>query len=153
MTPERVNLAQIDLNLLVALDALLSEESVTRAGERLSLSQPAVSGSLARLRKMLGDDLLVRTGRTMTLTRFAETLREPVRDILRHIEQALVARPAFDPAADSRPFTVYASDYTTMVLIRPLLEALASEAPEVSIYVIPHFESLTSHLVRDGVDL
>jgi LysR family nod box-dependent transcriptional activator len=153
MAEQRVNLTQIDLNLLVALDALLAEESVTRAGERLSLSQPAMSGSLARLRGLLGDELLVRTGRTMTLTRFGESLREPVRDILRQIEQALVARPAFDPATDSRSFTVYASDYMTMVLVRPLLEALASEAPNVSVYVIPHFESLAAHLVRDGVDL
>jgi DNA-binding transcriptional LysR family regulator len=150
---QQVNLAQIDLNLLVALDALLAEESVTRAGERLSLSQPAMSGSLARLRALLGDELLVRTGRTMTLTPFAESLREPVRDILRQIEQALVARPAFDPKTDSRSFTIYASDYMTMVLVRPLLEALATEAPGVSVYVVPQFESLPAHLVRDGIDL
>jgi LysR family nod box-dependent transcriptional activator len=150
---EQVNLAQIDLNLLVALDALLAEGSVTRAGERLSLSQPAMSGSLGRLRVLLGDELLVRTGRTMTLTRFAETLREPVRDILRQIEQALVARPAFDPAVDSRTFSMFASDYMTMVLVRPLLEALATEAPNVSVYVIPRFESLPAHLARDGIDL
>jgi LysR family nod box-dependent transcriptional activator len=146
-------LATVDLNLLVALDALLSERSVTRAGERLSLSQPAASHALSRLRVLFDDELLVRSGRAMTPTRFAESLREPVRAVLAQIEQTLVARPAFDPAVDARAFRLFANDYVTIVLLAPLLRALADEAPGVRLEVVSGFTSLPSLLHDDGLDL
>jgi DNA-binding transcriptional LysR family regulator len=146
-------LASVDLNLLVALDALLSERSVTRAGERLSLSQPAASHALSRLRVLFDDELLVRSGRTMTPTRFALTLREPVRAVLAQIEQTLVARPAFDPATDERAFRLFANDYVTIVLLAPLLRALAAEAPGVRLEVVSAFTSLPGLLHDDGLDL
>jgi DNA-binding transcriptional LysR family regulator len=133
MAPRR--LAGVDLNLLVALDALLDEQSVTRAAERLSLSQPAMSGTLARLRRLFDDDLLVRSGRGMGRTPFAEELRAPLREALAQVERTVFARPHFDPAVDARTFTVLATDYLTLVLIRPLLEALTAEAPRVRVRV------------------
>ena len=89
-------LTRIDLNLLVALDALLQERSVTRAGERLAVTQPTMSGALARLRALFGDELLIRTGRTMVPTPLAETLERPVRAILAQIEETVLARAEFD---------------------------------------------------------
>ncbi|HVV92743.1 MAG TPA: LysR family transcriptional regulator, partial [Hyphomicrobiales bacterium] len=92
-----MNLRSVDLNLLVVLDALLTERNVSRAGRRIGLSQPAVSAALGRLRALFGDPLLVRAGRGLVLTRGAEDLIGPVREILAHIEQTLVERPRFDP--------------------------------------------------------
>jgi DNA-binding transcriptional LysR family regulator len=135
MDRSRLRLAQVDLNLLVALDALLDEQSVTRAAERLALSQPAMSGTLARLRTLFDDELLVRSGRAMGRTPFAEDLRTPLREALAQVERTVFARPHFDPAVDERTFTVFATDYLALVLIRPLLEALTAEAPRVRVRV------------------
>ena len=92
-----MGLAGVDLNLLVALDALLAERSVTRAAERVGLSQPGMSNTLARLRKLFGDPLLVREGLTLVPTPRAESLRQPVADALSLIQHALDDRPGFDP--------------------------------------------------------
>src|SRR5215472_5966941 len=94
----------LDLNLLVALDILFAEKSVSRAGERLHLSQSATSGALARLRDAFRDPLLVPVGRKMTLTPLAETLVEPVREFLVKAEAILHTTPAFDPAKSERRF-------------------------------------------------
>src|SRR4051795_7056357 len=93
-------LTGIDLNLVVVLDALLQEASVTGAGHRLSLSQPAVSGSLRRLRQVFDDELLVREGRSMRLTPFAEQLAPVVTQVVAEFEHLFWSRPAFDPAHD-----------------------------------------------------
>src|SRR5690349_24484774 len=100
-----MSLAGVDLNLLVALDALLAERNVTRAAERVGLSQPGMSNTLARLRKLLGDPLLVREGLTLVPTPRAEALRQPAADALRLIEPALDHRPGFDPARDRATVT------------------------------------------------
>jgi len=92
-----VGLSSIDLNLLVALDALLTERNVTRAAERTSVGQPAMSASLARLRKHFDDQLLVRQGRRLMPTPLAETLVGPVREALAAAESVLVRSHAFDP--------------------------------------------------------
>src|SRR5215471_10447572 len=107
-----MNLAQIDLNLLVSLDALLAERHVTRASERVGLSQPAMSSALARLRILFGDELLVRVGREYQLTELALELREPLRQLLQLAEETVQRRPSFNPATDRRVFTVVASDYS-----------------------------------------
>jgi DNA-binding transcriptional LysR family regulator len=147
-------LASVDLNLLVALDALLQERSVTRAGERLSLTQPAMSGALSRLRQLFDDELLVRTGRTMRATPFAETLEASLREILAQVEQTVFSRAHFDPATDARTFTVLATDYTALVLMRPLLEQLAHDAPHVRVRVeSARIGELASQLHRGEVDL
>ncbi|MEO3827753.1 LysR substrate-binding domain-containing protein [Actinomadura sp. B10D3] len=132
-----MGLAGVDLNLMVALEALLSERNVTRAAERTSVGQPAMSASLARLRKHFMDPLLVREGRLLVLTPLAESLIGPVRDALNAAEVVMGRSAAFDPTRDERTFTVMASDYTTLVLLRPLLGDLASEAPSVRLNIVP----------------
>src|SRR3954451_16930145 len=104
-----MNLGNVDLNLLVALDAILREQNVTRAADRLGLSQPAVSNSLGRLRKLFDDPLLVRTGRTIQLTSRAESLVRPVAEALAIINSCIEQKPEFDASRDKRAFTLMAS--------------------------------------------
>jgi DNA-binding transcriptional LysR family regulator len=148
-----MNLRSVDLNLLVVLDALLTERSVSRAGQRLGLSQPAVSAALTRLRALFGDPLLVRAGRGLALTRPAEDLIAPVREILTHIEQTLVERPAFDPTRDVRSFAISASDYATLVLLTPFVRALAAEAPAVTVHLLPRSRDVGAVLRGGHADL
>jgi LysR family transcriptional regulator, nod-box dependent transcriptional activator len=128
-----VNLVQFDLNLLVALDALLRERNVTRAGQRIGLSQPAMSGTLARLRDLFHDDLLVRVGRNLELTPLAQELGEPLRQCIERIEDMMDQRRGFTPAREVRSFTVAASDYAAFMLLPPLLDRLGREAPGVTV--------------------
>ena len=139
-----MTLAQLDLNLLVALEAILTERHLTRAGDRLGLSQPTMSHTLARLRRMFNDELLVRVGREYYLTAVAEELVEPLRDILKNIELTIERRPAFDPQSDKRQFIISASDYATYLVVQPAIEIIEREAPGVSIQVRP--------LSRSGTD-
>jgi DNA-binding transcriptional LysR family regulator len=125
----RVNLASLDLNLLVSLDALLQERSVTRAAARMGLSQPALSASLARLRRHFGDELLTRVGNEYRLTPLAVQLRELARLALSGIERVFDAQPAFDPASSTREFHLLVSDYIIAVLGDTIAELLAEEAP------------------------
>ena len=148
-----MNLRNVDLNLLVALDALLAERSVSRAGQRIGLSQPAMSGALARLRKLFGDPLLVRVGRDLALTQNAEDLVVPVREILTRIEQTIQQRPGFVPATDSRTFSISASDYATLILLVPFLRALAVDAPGVTINLLPRSSNARRLLHTDQADL
>jgi LysR family nod box-dependent transcriptional activator len=135
-----VNLASIDLNLLVALDAILSERHLTRAGERLGVTQPTMSHTLARLRRLFDDDLLLRVGRDYELTPLAQDLREPLRDILKNIERTIERRPAFNPSTDERTFTIAASDYATYLVFQPALRRLQDEAPGVRLKLFPLHE-------------
>jgi LysR family transcriptional regulator, nod-box dependent transcriptional activator len=107
----KMRFERLDLNLLVVLDELIQEKSVSAVARRLNLSQPAISGSLNRLREYFGDDLLVPSGRTMLLTPKAEELREPVRDALMLIRTRITTPTAFDPATAERRFVLTASDY------------------------------------------
>ncbi len=124
-----VNLASLDLNLLVSLDALLEQRSVTRAAQQLGLSQPALSASLARLRRHFGDVLLSRVGNAYRLTPLAAQLRPRVRLALDGVERVFSAQPEFDPAESSREFSVLVSDYGCAVLGDTLAQLLAEEAP------------------------
>jgi LysR family nod box-dependent transcriptional activator len=126
-----MDLHRFDLNLLVALDALLTERNVTQAGARLHLSQSAMSGALARLRSFFGDDLLVPVGRRMVLTPFAEQLVDPVRATLLQVRGTLAATPRFDPATANRSFSIAVSDYVTVVLMHDALQRARREAPNV----------------------
>jgi DNA-binding transcriptional LysR family regulator len=128
-----MNLRQFDLNLLVALDVLLTERNVTRAGERLFLSQPAVSGILARLRHAFQDELLVRVGRNLELTAFAADLAGPVHDCVRQIEDLLNLRRPFEPESALWSFRIAASDYVVFLLLGPLLKTLTARAPNISV--------------------
>src|SRR3954469_5671189 len=124
-----VNLASLDLNLLVSLDALLQERSVTKAAARMGLSQPALSASLARLRRHFGDELLTRVGNEYRLTPLAVQLKELTRIALSGVERVFPAQPEFAPASSTREFTFLASDYWVAVLGDTVAELLAEEAP------------------------
>jgi DNA-binding transcriptional LysR family regulator len=131
------SVSSIDLNLLIALGALLEERNLTRAGEKTNMSQPAMSGALARLRKHFDDELLVRDGRQYQLTPLARRLLPDVRDALRQVERTLEARPEFDPATSTRTFSLVMSDYAVTVLVDPLLRRVHEEAPQVGLTVHP----------------
>ncbi len=130
-----MNLAALDLNLLLVLRALLAERSVTRAAKRVGLSQPATSHAVARLREILGDPLFVRSGRDLALTPRAEALRVPLEDALGAVERALDAPRPFDPKTTKQSFTIATSDYALFVLLPSLLERLAHRAPGVDLRV------------------
>jgi LysR family nod box-dependent transcriptional activator len=148
-----VNLAGVDLNLLVALDALLTERSVTRAAQRIGLSQPGMSNTLARLRRLYDDPLLVRQGAGLAPTPREQTLAAPVREALALIQGALEQRPAFDPARDRRSFTVSCSDYSVLMLIGPLVRRLSAQAPGVTLQALPRFPDAARALQAGEVDL
>jgi DNA-binding transcriptional LysR family regulator len=133
--PQRSALAGVDLNLLVALDALLTERSVTRAGQRLSITQSAMSGALGRLRGLFGDELLVRSGQAMRLTTFAESLQAPLREALVQLEATVFSRSAFDPQREQRTFTISATDYTSLVFLSRLPRELAAKRTHVRMRV------------------
>jgi DNA-binding transcriptional LysR family regulator len=124
-----VNLASLDLNLLVALDALLQQRSVTRAAAQMGLSQPALSASLARLRRHFGDELLSRVGNDYRLTPLALQLRDLARAALTGVERVFTAQPEFDPASSTREFSLLVSDYGVAVLGDTVAALLAEEAP------------------------
>ena len=110
-----MNLASLDLNLLVSLDALLQQRSVTRAASQMGLSQPALSASLGRLRRHFGDELLTRVGNEYRLTPLAVQLRDLARLALTGVERVFTAQPAFDPASSTREFSMPVS-YTHLTL-------------------------------------
>ena len=124
-------LPRFDLNLLIALDVLLREKNVTRAAERLYLSQPAASAALNRLRALLQDPLLVRAGRDMELTPRARALVEPVRAALLQIESALGAEAQFSPATARREFVLVLSEEAVPELLPAIVRMLAAEAPGI----------------------
>ena len=127
----------IDLNLLVVLDALLQERSVTRAAERLGTTQSTLSTALGRLRKVLGDPILVRAPGGMTPTPRALALEGPLRESLAGLNRILQAPQTFDPLHTTRTFTIAATDYTQFVVIGPLLRRLQQEAPRLRLEVAP----------------
>ena len=148
-----MNLGGIDLNLLVALDALLSERSVTRAAGRVGLSQPGMSNALARLRRLFDDPLLVRQGAALVPTPRAEALAGPVREALELIRGAIDTPPTFDPATDRRRFRVSCSDYSVLMLIGPLVRELAGEAPGLAVEVLPRLADAGRALDTGEIDL
>ncbi len=149
-----MNIAGLNLNLLPVLDALLTERSVSRAGARLGLSQPAVSNALAQLRALLGDPLLVRRANGMMPTERALALAQPVRAALLAIEQSLAPPPAFDPATARRDFVIVTNDFVAFVLLPRLLARLQREAPGVRLHVRAFQEHVVSpDLARGEADL
>jgi DNA-binding transcriptional LysR family regulator len=131
-----MNVASLDLNLLVALDALLQEESVSRGGQKIGLSQPAMSHALGKLRDLLGDPLLVRTGGRMALTLRAQSMRHAVRDALERVHEVFVS-DSFVPASSTRTFHIFMSDYASNLLLPSLSKAVQRRAPRVRIEVHP----------------
>lgn len=131
-----MNIRNFDLNLLVVLDALLRERSVSRAAERLSLTQPAISNALNRLRSQLDDEVMIRTAQGMQPTALAKSLEEPIRRALRQIETSLNANLAFEPAQAEISFTLALTDYVELMLMPALAAKLAQVAPHIAIKVV-----------------
>lgn len=129
-------LRNIDLNLLVVLDALLTEKHVTRAGIRLHLSQPAISHSLNKLRGLLDDPLLIRQGNEVVLSALAQNLQAPLKEILGQIESLLGRSIDFVPATSGRTFRVAMSDYGAAIVLPKLLVHMRAQAPDTSLVVV-----------------
>ncbi|GIJ48881.1 LysR family transcriptional regulator [Virgisporangium aliadipatigenens] len=144
---------QLDLNLLVVLNALLDEGSVMGAAERLHLSSPAVSRSLARLRKLTGDDILVRAGHTMVPTPYATAIRDDVRVLLRQVQDMLVPSRTLDPERLERTFTLQCHDGLATTLAPALLRRVQDEAPGVRLRILSENSVDTDELRRGHVDL
>ena len=152
-----IDLRGIDLNLLVSLDALLSESNVTRAAARLHLTQPAVSTQLARLRAIFGDPLLIpaETGRGMTRSARALELMEPLHAALKNLEAVVRHQPSFDPRTDTRRFIVAAHDNSMAVLGLRLMERLskvAGRGVQIAFALIDQ-ATVASRLERGEIDL
>jgi LysR family transcriptional regulator, nod-box dependent transcriptional activator len=144
---------RLDLNLLVALRALLTERSVTRAAHSVNVTQSAMSGILARLREYFEDPLIVQVGRRMDLTQLGQSLQEPVNDLLVRIDTTLGTRPEFDPATTRRRFSIMASDYVISVLLADVLQRVHLEAPGVSIELRSPSKDSTVQLESGDLDL
>lgn len=148
------NLAGVDLNLLVAFEALMEEQHVGRAARRVGLSQPAMSNALARLRSLVGDPLLVRSGRTMAPTARALALQAPVREALQTLSQALAALSPFDPRTARRRFRLYGPDYASFVLLPALLKVLSEEAPGIDLeWLVMEAEVTEAAFLEREIDL
>jgi DNA-binding transcriptional LysR family regulator len=145
-----MNWAALDLNLLRVLDAMLDECNTTRAGERLGLSQPAVSSALNRLRNLLGDALFVREGNRMVATPFADSIREPLRQSLGRIESALSGGAKFDPGRSTRLFRMLGDDYLSAMVLPKLMTLLAERAPGMRFQLLPTNPRPLAHQLADG---
>jgi DNA-binding transcriptional LysR family regulator len=130
-----VNLAAIDANLLVALNALLSEQNVSRAAQSVGLAQSSMSHTLARLRSHFADPLLVPSGRRLVLTERARSLVEPVRLAIAHLDRVFTPQVAFDPSTSEREFRLVATDNIELYLLPRLMRLVAREAPRITLHV------------------
>src|SRR6201991_2114022 len=154
MNIDIINLNRIDLNLLVHLEALLSERNVTRAAARVGIGQPAMSHNLARLRELFGDELLTRGPDGLRLTPRAMTLLEPVRTMLAQVESLVSRDQAFDPATAVRTFRFGLSDSMEVLIMPSLLARLREVAPGIQLR-LTNFDAsrLLDELDADEMDL
>jgi DNA-binding transcriptional LysR family regulator len=149
-----VDLRSLDLNLLVALDALLTERNVTRAAARLHLSQSSTSAALARLREAFGDPLLLRTARGMLPTLRGAALADPVRQVLAEIERMVSAASSFDARTAAETFRIAASDYVEFAILPQLVDHLEVHAPSCRLAVrAMDFTTVGEQLQAGEVDL
>lgn len=147
-----MNLSRIDLNLLVYLDVLLREGSVTRAAERLNITQPAMSNGLRRLRDLFNDPLLVRTSEGMRPTARALELQPLVREVVGKIEM-VVQTTEFDPSASDHVFRIMASDYAESTLIPRLLEAIRDIAPGIALDILTPSDVTFMDVEKGKIDM
>jgi DNA-binding transcriptional LysR family regulator len=148
-----MRLNKFDLNLLLALDALLRERSVTHAAERLYVSQPAMSAALAKLRKYYRDPLLTRIGRDLELTPRGRALREPVQQTLLHAQAALGTPTLFDPSKEKRTYRVLCPDYVSPWVMPRVLQRMEKWAPGIRIQVERPSVSGLASLAQGDIDL
>jgi DNA-binding transcriptional LysR family regulator len=148
------NLRNMDLNLLIVFDAIYLERSISKAAERLNLSQPAVSNALTRLRETIGDPLFKREGRGMAPTARAKSLREPIRQALDVLERGLRPNESFEYANSEREFVIAVEDYGETVVLPRFIDWLNSAAPGIKIRIRSESAMELSRELRDGtVDL
>jgi LysR family nod box-dependent transcriptional activator len=143
---------RLDLNLLLALDALLEERNITRAASRVNVSQSAMSGMLARLREFFEDDLLAAVGRNMELTVLGRQLVGPVRDLILHIHATVGMRVAFDPARETRCMKIMVSDYATQVFLNKVIARVLRDAPNLTLDLVPLADDAAEKLRRGEND-
>ncbi|MDP3795641.1 MAG: LysR family transcriptional regulator [Polaromonas sp.] len=143
-----MELKDIDLNLLVIFNQLLTERKVSKVAENLGLGQPAVSNALARLRKLFGDELFLRTSTGMQPTPFADQLAESIGYALGMIHGAVNARNSFDPATSKRTFSIGMTDIGEIYFLPPLMEKIQKVAPAVSISTVRN----TSINLKDSME-
>lgn len=148
-----MNVNRVDLNLLVYLDALLRERNVTKAAHQLSLSQPAMSNGLRRLRELFDDPLLVRTSEGMTPTERALELEPIVREVLNKVDHAVQPRTAFEPDQAQRVFRIMASDYAESTLLPTVLGKLRELAPGITIDIMTPSDVSFLDVERGKVDM
>ena len=148
-----IDLQKIDMNLLVAFDALARERSVTKAAARMGVTQSAMSHTLRRLRELTADDLLVRGRGGMVLTPRAEALVVPIRAGLRTLAQGLARPLAFDPSTARRRFRLVSPDLFDILVLPRLLARLQAEAPGIDLAVVPRPSSISTALETGDVDL
>lgn len=142
-------LNKLDFNLIKALDALLTENSVTKAAERIGVTQPAMSGMLTRLRDAFGDPLFVRVQRGIFPTERAKRLALPVKQVLEHMENLL--RPYdFDPATSTHTFRIAATDYALRAVVIPFIARLKKAAPKMKIALMPIEKGNVNHKLERG---
>lgn len=150
-----MRLHQIDLNLLVAFEAIYREQNLTRAAEKLHVTQPALSHTLGRLRELFGDPLFSRSGRVMAPTPFARGLIGPVRQALTTLEQGLFPSQGFDPATSDRRFSVAVRDSFEILWLPPLMKALRDKAPHIQMVSVRVAQpaQLETELAAGTIDL
>ncbi|NIB43423.1 LysR family transcriptional regulator [Pseudomaricurvus alkylphenolicus] len=142
----------LDLNLLVALDVLLEERSITRSAERLHMTQSATSGVLKRLRAYFDDELLVQVGRKMQPTPYALELQEPVRDVMLKIRSSIVTRRTFEPSSSKRHFRIVCADFTITILLSNVIQNIEKEAPGITFEMNTPYHEPEAVLSRGDVD-
>ena len=143
----------LDLNLLMALDALLDEKSVSRAAERLHLSQPAMSAALGRIREYFNDPILKLHGKRMVPTSHALRIHDELKVLLGNVDSLISKTAFFDPATSTRKFTITASDYLTRIIFVPLLRDLRKSAPYIKVELLVPADSTHELLTQGRIDL
>ncbi|MGY8684594.1 LysR family transcriptional regulator [Bradyrhizobium sp. UFLA05-153] len=142
----------LDLNLLVALDALMTERNLTAAARSINLSQPAMSAAVGRLRAYFKDELFTMKGRELIPTPRAEALAAPTREALLHIQFSITSRDTFKPSDSDRRFRICLSDFATIVWFRNVVERVARDAPGVRFELMPHADPFDHPLQRGEID-
>ncbi|AFY61396.1 LysR family transcriptional regulator [Synechococcus sp. PCC 6312] len=146
-----IDLANIDLNLLIAFEALYQEQSVTLAAQRIHVGQPAMSSALGRLRVIFGDELFIRIGRQMLPTATAQAIAPKLIHALEMIRDALIEPQLFDPATTKRAFTIAAPDYFSNLIVPKILDILSQTAPEIDLRLMTVQKESCFNLLAEGV--
>ncbi|HEY1816016.1 MAG TPA: LysR family transcriptional regulator [Kofleriaceae bacterium] len=150
---KRSQIHELDLNLLGVLDALLAERSVTRAADRIGLSQPAASHALRRLREHFGDPLLVKTARGMVLTERGRELAGPIHELLQQLDLTLRGARVFDARRAKRTFAIAMTDYLGVILLPSLYARIAREAPAIDLRIASIVPDIETALETEKIDL